>query len=136
MKNLGRLIFGTHSPFYFLVCLFMKAEKVGVDHCGNRYFRGKARKGYSRERRWVMYEGTPDASKVPPEWHGWLHHQTDVVPNEDGFSFRKKWQKPHRPNLTGSTAAYMPPGHPLKAGQRPPATGDYKAWKPGSSGSS
>jgi len=37
-------------------------EKVGEDSLGNRYYR--ARKG---NRRWVIYNGSNDASRVPPE---------------------------------------------------------------------
>ena len=48
-------------------------EQVGSDAQGNRYFRSKPKKG-QRERRWVIYEGANDASRVPAEWHGWLHH--------------------------------------------------------------
>src|SRR6266849_6157174 len=68
--------------------------------------------------------------RVPPSWHGWLHHTVDVPPTQENYSPRE-WQKPHRPNLTGTPNAYRPSGSTLKSGRRPPATGDYKAWKPG-----
>lgn len=103
---------------------------AGRDQAGNKYYRGKARPGYKRERRWVIYKGAPEASKVPPEWHGWLHHQTDAIPSADAESFRREWQKPHRPNLTGTDQAYRPPGHILSGGKRAQATGDYEAWRP------
>ena len=121
---------GVLSPVYFYVFnLFTKREKVGEDTFGNVYYRGKPRKGYKRERRWVMYaDGQVEASNVPPEWHGWLHFQTDVIPGET--SFRRPWQKPHQPNMTGTNQAYRPPGHILEGGQRDKATGDYEAWKP------
>ena len=46
----------------------------------------KARKNYNHERRWVDYSsGNVEASEVPPEFHGWLHHQTNDFPKE------KKW---------------------------------------------
>ena len=77
-----------------------------------------------------MYKETPEASNVPPEWHGWLHHQTDIAPSEHGESYRRPWQKPHLPNMTGSLAAYRPPGHVLEGGKRDKATGDYEAWTP------
>lgn len=108
--------------------LLSGGEKVGTDALGNRYYRAKPRTGYKREKRWVMYKDTPEASLVPPEWHGWLHYQTDEVPGDE--SFRRPWQKPHLPNMTGTTAAYRPPGHVLEGGQREKATGDYEAWKP------
>jgi NADH:ubiquinone oxidoreductase subunit len=56
---------------------WLKGELVGTDHLGNRYYRDKRRRvlvrggGHdSRERRWVVYQGEPEASCVPPEWHG------------------------------------------------------------------
>lgn len=105
-------------------------KKVGRDQFGNTYYEGKPRKGYKLTRRWVMYKGKPEASAVPPEWHGWLHHQSDRLPAANAESFRRDWQKPHTPNLTGTNAAYRPPGHILKGGTRARAGGDYAAWHP------
>ena len=118
------------SPAHITVFNWLNArEKVGTDVMGNSYYRGKPRKGYSRERRWVIYNGEVEASRVPPEWHGWLHYQTDDVPSEDK-SYRRPWQKPYEPNRTGTNAAYRPPGHRLEGGKRDKATGDYEAWTP------
>lgn len=108
----------------------MRGRFIGQDHLGNRYYQGERRKGYSKRRRWVKYAGAMESSSVPPEWHGWLHYQTDTVPNNDGMSFRKGWQKPHLPNVTGTDLAYRPPGHILAKGTRDKATGDYQAWSP------
>lgn len=120
---------GVMSPAHINLFTAMKrGEKVGEDALGNAYYRAKPRKGYKRERRWVMYDGAPEASTVPPEWHGWLHHQNDDIPSEE--SFRRPWQKPHQPNMTGTSGAYRPPGHVLEGGKRDKATGDYEAWKP------
>ncbi len=126
MKIINSLL-GVLSPLSFMMLVWRKGEFVGSDQIGNRYYRGNPRKGYRHDRRWVVYKDDPQASSVPPEWHGWLHHQTDVVPSDSGASYRKNWQLPWRPNLTGSSLAYRPPGH---AGQRPKATGDYQPWKP------
>lgn len=129
-QTMGQLL-GALSPAHIrFVTLISRAALVGVDPLGNRYYRAKARKGYKRERRWVMYQGAPEASMVPPEWHGWLHHQTDVVPSEGVKSFRRPWQKPHQPNLTGTDKAYRPAGHLLKGGQRAASDSDYEAWRP------
>jgi NADH:ubiquinone oxidoreductase subunit len=48
----------------------MTGELVGTDAAGNRYYRGKKRRGATEpnpgsERRWVIYEGANDASRVP-----------------------------------------------------------------------
>ena len=130
MKKLLSIIFGVHSPLYFLVALWMCGRHIGTDHLGNKYYQGERRKGYSKRRRWVNYVGRPEASNVPPEWHGWLHYQTDDVPESDGQSYRRKWQKPHKPNMTGTNQAYRPPGHILSGGKRDKATGDYEPWTP------
>ena len=122
---------GVLSPVYMSVyTLTTRKTKIGQDPQGNVYYETKPRKGYSRPRRWVIYKGTPEASSIPPEWHGWIHHQTNVVPETNGASFRRKWQKPHEPNMTGTTKAYRPPGHILEGGKRDKATGDYKPWTP------
>ncbi|MBK6896266.1 MAG: NADH:ubiquinone oxidoreductase subunit NDUFA12 [Alphaproteobacteria bacterium] len=123
--------FGAQSPAYtMLITLFSSGKKVGTDPYGNRYYEAKPRKGYKYTRRWVVYQGEAEASKVPPEWHGWLHHQTDALPRDDAPSFRRTWQQPHQPNMTGTTGAYRPPGHILQGGRRDKATGDYEAWTP------
>ncbi len=123
--------FGALSPAHIMwVTLVCGAKPAGVDPDGNRYFRAKPRSGSGRERRWVMYRGEPEASKIPPEWHGWIHHQTDAVPDNRGPSRRRSWQKPPSPNPTGTEGAYRPPGHILAGGRRDRATGDYEAWMP------
>lgn len=120
---------GVLSPAYInAFALTWRGKHVGTDQFGNKYYEGKPRKGYKRARRWVMYKGAPEASYIPPEWHGWLHRQTDAIPGE--ASFRRDWQKPYAPNQTGTDGAYRPPGHVLEGGKRPRATGDYQAWRP------
>ena len=120
---------GVLSPTQISIFTASKGGKsIGSDAYGNVYYSSPPRKGYKRERRWVIYDGAPEASKVPPEWHGWLHHQTDVIP--DAESFRRPWQKPHQPNMTGTNKAYRPKGHLLSEGKRDRASGDYEAWTP------
>ncbi len=119
------------SPVHiWWVTLTTGAKLMGQDSAGNKYYETKARKGYKHTRRWVMYKEEPNASAVPPEWHGWLHHQTDDLPDPKGSSFRRVWQKPYQPNPTGTDNAYRPPGHVLEGGKRGKATGDYEAWTP------
>jgi NADH:ubiquinone oxidoreductase subunit len=60
-----------------------------------------------------------------------MHHTVDTPPTQETYK-PQAWQKPHRPNMTGTAGAYRPPGSTLAANRRPKATGDYKAWVPGS----
>ncbi|HMB48966.1 MAG TPA: NADH:ubiquinone oxidoreductase subunit NDUFA12 [Afifellaceae bacterium] len=101
-----------------------RGELVGEDEAGNHYYRER-----SGERRWVIYNGVADASKIPPGWHGWMHYRTDVPPTDESYS-PKEWQKPHQENLTGTSGAYLPKGSLVSGEQRPEVTGDYEAWTP------
>ncbi len=104
-------------------------ECVGSDAEGNRYFQVKRAPKSGRRKRWVMYKGEAEASRVPPEWHAWLHHTIDHLPTAKPRPV-KPWQKPYQPNRTGTTAAYQPPGHDYAGGKRDRATGDYVSWRP------
>lgn len=107
---------------------WFKGELVGQDSFGNRYYREKGPENLC-ERRWVLYKGLAEASKIPPEWHGWLHHRTErPIPSKN--IKRWPWERNHLPNLSGTPYAYRPKGHFLKGGNRPAATGDYQAWTP------
>lgn len=103
-------------------------ELVGSDEFGNKYYVDRRTKGKKREKRWVLYNGEPEASRVPPEWNAWLHATTAVPPITRAKT--RSWQKPHEPNRTGTDLAYRPPGHTLMGGQRSKATGDYEPWNP------
>lgn len=96
--------------------------KVGEDDQHNAYYQSRDGK-----RRWVIYNGEMEASRVAPDWHGWLHHTWDKPPSESPLR-RKLWEKPHQENLTGTEAAYAPPGSIRKAD--PVARRDYEAWAP------
>jgi NADH:ubiquinone oxidoreductase subunit len=105
----------------------LRGREVGRDRFGNTYYEERRARPGHRQRRWVMYAGAVDASEVPPEWHAWLHYTLDAPLSE---TKRYAWQQEHQPNLTGTPAAYRPPGHDLAGGQRDRATGDYQAWSP------
>ena len=113
---------------------WLKGEEVGRDRFGNRYYRerngGKVHPdSLRRERRWVIYEGEVEASRVPPEWHAWRHHTIGDPPDENSVQ-KRPWQKEPRQTLPGTDQAYRPPGSVLKGGNRSKATGDYEAWSP------
>ena len=99
-------------------------EKVGEDEAGNVFYQTAG-----GARRWVVYNGDAEASRVSPDWHGWLHHTYDQPPTDAPLA-RKAWEKDHKPNLTGSVAAYAPPGSLRTAESRPRVAGDYEAWSP------
>ena len=109
---------------------WLKGEYVGSDSQGNRYYRERKPVPGRRQKRWVIYRGEVEASRVPPDWHGWLHHTTHQPPPPEGLPTRRPWQVPHQENLSGTPLAYHPPGSTLGDGRRAKATGDYEAWKP------
>jgi NADH:ubiquinone oxidoreductase subunit len=96
--------------------------KVGEDAEGNIFYRTK-----DDSRRWVVFNGEAEASRVSPDWHGWLHRTWDTPPSERPLP-HKPWEKPHQENLTGTSAAYVPPGSILRP--EPVARRDYEAWQP------
>ncbi len=102
-----------------------KGIRVGADSQGNIYYRER-----HRDRRWVIYNGVVEASRVPPEWHGWLHYTVDQPPGEAPRA-RKRYELPHQPNHTGTAKAHRVSGSILSDARRPAATGDYEAWNPG-----
>ena len=104
---------------------------VGEDEFGNKYYRSRKPGGPSGyERRMVVYAGGyAEPSTIPPGWHGWMHHRTDVSPSDESYK-PHPWELPHLSNLTGSAAAYRPDGSLLNKGERPRVTGDYDAWSP------
>jgi len=110
-----------------LLFTWFKGQQVGTDSDGNRYYLEKKGVPGRRRRRWVLYSGKVEASKVPAEWHAWLHY---TVPEPLEKPADKPWVRAHEANPTGTPAAYYPPGHDKRGGVRAAATGDYEAWQP------
>ncbi len=119
----------------------LSGVKVGQDSFGNSYYSLFRRQGLSgKERRWVLYAGEPEASKIPPEWYAWMHHMAErplpIVcdqPLPNVVVKRYGWQKPHHPNLTGTEAALIPSGYGLNLlieGRSRKAPPTYQAWTP------
>jgi NADH:ubiquinone oxidoreductase subunit len=100
-------------------------QEVGRDELGNVYYRHKK----DPRRRWVIYAGSNDASRVPPGWTSWLRGQIDDVPDK-ALPKRRPFEKAAVPNLSGTGETYRPAGSLSRSGQRPAATGDYQAWTP------
>lgn len=106
-----------------------KGKQVGEDEQGNKYYEERKTPKGRAKRRWVIYNGTVEASRISSEWHGWLHHTFAEPPTEKPF-VKKTWELPHSPNMTGTSRAYHPDGSLATPASRPHATGDYEAWSP------
>lgn len=96
--------------------------RVGEDQQGNIYYETRDAK-----RRWVIFNGEAEASRVNADWHGWLHHTFKDAPTDKPLA-HKAWEKPHQENLTGTDMAYVPAGS-LRAA-KPASRSDYEAWQP------
>lgn len=92
------------------------SKKVGDDEFGNSYYQNKSGK------RFVVYKGIAEPSKIPAEWHSWIHYSCDIAPVKIKTN-RFSWQKIHLPNLTGTKNAYFPKKENLSSKK-------YEAWKP------
>lgn len=99
-----------------------KGSKVGEDAQGNVFYRNA-----DDSKRWVIFNGEIEASRISPEWHGWLHRTWDEPPSEQPL-VRKVWERPHLENLTGTPLAYAPPGSIRR--RDPVPRSDYEAWSP------
>lgn len=97
-------------------------REVGRDEADNVYYA-------VGDRRWVIYNGVADASRIPPDWHLWMHGANMPPPSERPIA-APRWLRPHLPNLTGTAGAHVPSGSLMAGGQRARATGDYEAWSP------
>lgn len=110
--------------------IWWQGRFVGEDEFGNKYYEQKSGVGpLGKPRRWVTYANMSEASLIPPAWHGWMHYTVDTPPTDEIYTPRP-WEKGPLPNMTGTAAAYRPDGSILTPEDRPPATGDYQAWKP------
>ena len=93
---------------------------VGKDEFGNKYFSNSKGK-----KRWVIYKDRVESSKIPPQWHSWIHFQTVTKPSMNIQRF--SWQKQHEENLTGTKKAYKPDGSLLKDSKK--SMKKYEIWK-------
>ena len=105
----------------------LHGRAVGSDMYGNRYYEARRAKSGATKRRWVMYHGKVEPSKIPAEWHGWLHYTHDAPLSEKA---RYSWQAPHRPNLTATRHRHLPSGHAEASGKRAANPADYQPWQP------
>ena len=79
---------------------------VGMDDIGNKYYTNSKVQNNLKEKRWVIFNGEIEASKIPPHWHAWLHKSVDQPPIN--YSHKYPWQKDHKQNMTGTKDAHFP----------------------------
>ena len=90
------------QTFGTLLYTIFFGKLVGKDEFGNKYYENKKTK-----KRWVIYRGEIEATKIPVEWYSWMHFIKNKI--EDIHEMKKyNWQKNHLPNQTGTTKAYNP----------------------------
>ena len=63
----------------------------GIDYFGNKYYQNKSGK------RWVIYNGEVDATKIPNEWYSWIHHLKNKIEHNQEIK-KFNWQKKNIPN--------------------------------------
>ena len=85
-----------------LIHTLFNGKFAGKDQFGNKYYFNK------KGKRWVIYKDNIEASKIPPEWHSWIHFLTKNIPTDEIKKF--SWQKQHVENLTGTSKAHKPEG--------------------------
>ena len=97
----------------------LKGRFIGEDQFGNKYYSNSSGK------RWVIYKNNIESSKIPPEWHLWIHHLILKKPSDKINNF--SWQKNYEENLTGTKRAYKPEGS-LAMDQKKNMK-KYETWK-------
>ena len=103
----------------FIYTLFT-GKLIGRDQFGNKYYSN------SKGRRWVIYKDNIESSKIPPDWHSWIHFLKINKPSNEEKKFL--WQKQYEENLTGTARAYKPEGS-LTSGLKKNMK-KYETWKP------
>ena len=73
----------------FIYTLFA-GKFVGMDEFGNKYYSS------SKGKRWVIYKNYVESSKIPAEWHSWIHFLKSNKPSSEIKKFT--WQKKHKEN--------------------------------------
>ncbi|MEE2878663.1 MAG: NADH:ubiquinone oxidoreductase subunit NDUFA12 [Pseudomonadota bacterium] len=106
-----------------------RSTLVGTDEYGNKYYEDRKKSVEHRNRRYVVYRGLAEPSKVPADWFGWLHHTLENPPTEAPLN-RRTWETDHKPNMTGTLFAYRPDGSLKESGKRQKSDSDYEAWTP------
>ena len=103
-----------------LIYTLFTGKLAGSDQFGNKYYFN------SKGKRWVIYKNNIEASKIPPEWHSWIHFIGINKPSDEIKKF--SWQKQHEENLSGTNRAHKPEGS--LASDTKKKMKKYEIWKP------
>ena len=71
------------------------ANYRGRDEFGNGYYEHKKNK-----KRWVIYSGKNEPTKVPAEWQCWLQYETGILGNKTHKQKQRKHQNPDPRTVT------------------------------------
>lgn len=103
---------------------------VGHDEFNNKFYESRfgaswLQRTFHRKRRWALYSnkniGRQDGSMLSNTWFNWLHHRTDIIPENVSSAEIKNFEKSGEqnnnffwtllniPNMTGTKNAYYPP---------------------------
>ncbi len=82
----------TFGTFFYTIFF---GKFVGKDDFGNKYYKN------NKGKRWVIYNGEVNASKITSDWFSWMHNISNIVPIENKKE-KFTWQKPHKENKTGT----------------------------------
>ena len=72
--------------FISKLAIKLSAQLIGQDTFGNSYYETRKAVRGGRTSRYVIFKGRVEASKVPSDWHGWLHHTEQSPPPADGYA--------------------------------------------------
>ncbi len=90
--NFFQIFRSQNRNFRFIICGVAKLTNLGRD-------------------RWVEFEGgwrSYDATKIPPEWHAWLHHFSDLNGDKLRENFAPIYRSDSFGNKTATDNAYSP----------------------------
>ena len=105
-----------HQTLGTRIYTLLYGKYKGSDSFGNKYYQNK------KGKRWIIYNGEVDATKIPNEWYSWIHYLNNKI--ENNFDPKKfNWQKKHTPNQTRTSKAF----HPNKENKN--VYKKYKSWK-------
>ena len=109
------------NQFFLKIYSKFFATSVGQDEYGNKYYsvKNNSPKNNYRERRWVIYNGEIEASKVPQRWNAWasscdkrntFFRYTKRKMDEKSFTkFKKKIKFSQRKKIYGEKLSELEP---------------------------